>query len=105
MKQIITSIVLLFFAFSLSAQNDSSKKLGGLFKKANSLFSKNTSSAGGNLSTNEIVSGLKEALSLGAEKSAGRLSVTDGFFKDAAVKILLPAQVRNVESKLRMLGF
>ncbi len=103
MKQIITSVVFLFLAFSLSAQNDSSNKIGGLFKKANSLFSKNTSSTS-NLSTGEIVSGLKEALSLGAEKSATKLSATDGFFKDAAVKILLPEQVRNVESKMRMLG-
>ncbi len=104
MKQIITSVAFLFLAFSLSAQNDSSNKLGGLFKKANSLFSKNNSSAGGNLSTSEIVSGLKEALSLGAQKSSDKLSATDGFFKDAAVKILLPEQVRNVESKMRMLG-
>ncbi len=104
MKQIVTSIAFLFFAFSLSAQNDSSNKLGGLFKKANSLFSKNNSSAGGNLSTSEIVSGLKEALSLGAQKSSDKLSATDGFFKDAAVKILLPEQVRTVESKMRMLG-
>lgn len=103
MKQIITSVTFLFFTFSLSAQNDSSNKLGGLFKKANSLFSKNTSS-GSNLSTSDIVSGLKEALSFGAEKSATKLSATDGFFKDAAVKILLPEQVRNVESKMRMLG-
>ncbi|MEO6638643.1 MAG: DUF4197 domain-containing protein [Ginsengibacter sp.] len=104
MKQIITSVGFLFLAFSLSAQSDSSNKLGGLFKKANSVFSKNTSSSGSNLSSNEIVSGLKEALSLGAQKSSDKLSATDGFFKDAAVKILLPEQVRTVESKMRMLG-
>ncbi len=104
MKQIITSVTFLILAFSLSAQSDSSNKLGGLFKKANSLLSKNNSSASGNLSSGEIVSGLKEALSLGAQKSSDKLSATDGFFKDAAVKILLPEQVRNVESKMRMLG-
>lgn len=104
MKQIITSVTFLILAFSLSAQNDSSSKLGGLFKKANSLLSKNNSSADGNLSSGEIVSGLKEALSLGAQKSSDKLSATDGFFKDAAVKILLPEQVLNVESKMRMLG-
>ncbi len=104
MKEIITSVAFLLLVFSLSAQNDSSNKLGGLFKKANSIFSKNNSSAGGNLSTGEIVSGLKEALSLGAQKSSDKLSATDGFFKDAAVKILLPEQVRTVESKMRMLG-
>lgn len=103
MKQSIVFIALLFFSFSISAQRDSSNKLGGLFKKAGSILSKNSSSSG-SLSSAEIVSGLKEALSLGAEKSGDRLSVKDGFFKDAAVKILLPKEVREVESKMRMLG-
>lgn len=102
MKKLITFSALLFFSFSLSAQKDSSNKLGGLFKKATSVFSKNSS---GGLSSDEIVSGLKEALSLGAQKSGDRLSATDGFFKDAAVKILLPKQVQDIESKMRMFGF
>jgi hypothetical protein len=63
-----------------------------------------SSSTGGNLSSDEIVSGLKEALSLGAQKSSDKLSATDGFFKDAAVKILLPKQIRDIENKLKMLG-
>ena len=81
-----------------------------MFKKASSLFGKksatNSSSTGSasNLSSSQIVSGLKEALSLGAQKSGDKLSATDGFFKDAAVKILLPEQVRTVENKMRMLG-
>jgi hypothetical protein len=103
MKKLIPFFVLLLFSFSLSAQKDSSNKLGGLFKKASSMLSKN-SSAGSGLSTGEIVSGLKEALSLGAEKSTSKLSAPDGFFKDAAVKILLPKQVQDIEKKMRMLG-
>jgi hypothetical protein len=103
MKKLIPFFVLLLFSFSLSAQKDSSNKLGGMFKKASSMFSKN-SSAGSGLSTGEIVSGLKEALSLGAEKSTSKLSAPDGFFKDAAVKILLPKQVQDIEKKMRMLG-
>lgn len=103
MKKLIPFFVLLLFSFSLSAQKDSSNKLGGLFKKAGSMLSKN-SSAGSGLSTGEIVSGLKEALSLGAEKSTAKLSAPDGFFKDAAVKILLPKQVQDIEKKMRMLG-
>ncbi len=103
MKQIITSIIFLFLVCSLSAQSDSSRKLGGLFKKANSIFSKNSGSSSG-LSTGEIISGLKEALELGAQKSGDKLSATDGFFKDAAVKILLPEEVQQIEKKLRMLG-
>ena len=101
MKKLIPLSFFLFLSFSLSAQKDSSNKLGGLFKKAGSLLSKNSS---GNLSSDEIVSGLKEALSLGAQKSGDKLSATDGFFKDAAVKILLPKEIQDVEKKMRMLG-
>ncbi|MEO5651099.1 MAG: DUF4197 domain-containing protein [Ginsengibacter sp.] len=103
MKKFIASFAFLCISVSLFAQKDSSNELNGLFKKANSIFSKNTSSSG-NLSSGEIVSGLKEALALGAEKSGSRLSATDGFFKDAAVKILLPKEVQDVEKKMRMLG-
>ena len=94
---------LLCIFLSASAQKDSSNKLGGFFKKASSMISK-PSSAGGNLSSDEIVSGLKEALSLGAQKSGEKLSATDGFFKDAAVKILLPKQIQDIENKMRMMG-
>lgn len=103
MKKSIVFATLLFFSLSISAQDNSSGKPGGLLKKAGSLLSKNSSSSG-SLSTAEIVSGLKEALSLGAEKSSDKLSAKDGFFKDAAVKILLPKEVREVESKMRMIG-
>lgn len=102
MKKWLVFSAIICFSLSLSAQKDSSGKLGGLFKKASSMLSKN--SASGNLSTDEIVSGLKEALSLGAQKSSDKLSAVDGFFKDAAVKILLPKQVQDIESKMRMFG-
>ncbi|MEP7252506.1 MAG: DUF4197 domain-containing protein [Ginsengibacter sp.] len=101
MKRIITSSIFALLTFALSAQTDSSNKLGGLFKKATSVLSKNS---GSGLSTTEIISGLKEALSLGAQKSGDKLSAADGFFKDAAVKILLPEQVQNIEKKMRLLG-
>ncbi|HXS54929.1 MAG TPA: DUF4197 domain-containing protein [Hanamia sp.] len=103
MKKWYVFLAIIFISFSLSAQRDSSNKLGGLFKKASSMLSKNSASSS-NLSSDEIVSGLKEALSLGAQKSTDKLSAVDGFFKDAAVKILLPKQVQDIESKMRMLG-
>jgi hypothetical protein len=106
MKKVITSLCFLFTSAVLFAQNDSSSNLNGMFKKAGSLFGKKSSSgsSASTLSNSEIISGLKEALSLGAQKSGDKLSATDGFFKDAAVKILLPKQVQGVESKMKMLG-
>jgi hypothetical protein len=103
MKKIISFSAFILFSFSLFAQKDSSNNLNGLFKKASSILSKNSSSSG-NLSTTEIISGLKEALALGAQKSGSKLSAKDGFFKDAAVKILLPKEVQDVEKKMRMFG-
>ena len=106
MKKIVTSLIFVCASSSLLAQKDSSSNLNGMFKKATSLFGKKSGSgSSSSLSSSEIVSGLKEALSLGAQKSGDKLSATDGFFKDAAVKILLPEQIRDVESKMRMLGF
>lgn len=58
----------------------------------------------GGLSNDEIVSGLKEALNVGTNNAAQKLSNVDGFFKDAAIKILMPEQAVKVEKKLRSLG-
>lgn len=103
MKKIIALPFLILSSFSLFAQTNPSDNLGGMLKKASSAFSKN-STAGAGLSSDQIVSGLKEALSLGAQKSTDKLSAVNGFFKDAAVKILLPQQVQDVEKKMRMFG-
>jgi hypothetical protein len=47
---------------------------------------------GGKLSQSEIVAGLKEALVVGTNKSVDILGVTDGYYKDELVKILLPPE-------------
>ena len=56
------------------------------------------------LSNDEIVSGLKEALNVGTNNASQKLSAADGFFKDAAVKILMPAEAVKAEKKLRSMG-
>jgi hypothetical protein len=108
MMKITTSLLAgLILCFSATAQNDTSRPqtLDGLFRKANSVLNQGKTNTGGSaLSSADIVAGLKEALALGAQKSAGKLSLTDGFFKDAFVKILLPEEIKTVESKIRMLG-
>ena len=58
----------------------------------------------GGLSNTDIVTGLKQALSVGAQNSSQQLSSVDGFFANAAIKILLPEEAKKVESTLRNLG-
>lgn len=52
------------------------------------------------LSEQEVVNGLKEALITGAKNSAGRLSATDGYYRDLAVKILLPDEAKIIIDNL-----
>jgi len=64
----------------------------------------NASSGSGGLTSAEIASGLKEALTVGAQNSSNKLSAIDGFFANAAIKILMPPEAQKVESTLRDLG-
>ena len=48
------------------------------------------------LTEDEVVSGLKEALALGAKNSAEKLSMENGYYGDAAVKILLPDEAKTI---------
>lgn len=54
--------------------------------------------------TNQIAAGLKEALTIGTQNSANRLSSVNGFFANAALKILMPPEAQKVESTLRNMG-
>lgn len=60
--------------------------------------------SGGDVSESEIVSGLKEALTIGTQNSSKQLSAVDGFFANAAIKILMPPEAQKVESTLRNFG-
>lgn len=62
------------------------------------------SSLPGGLSNADIVAGLKEALEVGTSRTSNQLSTADGFFKDAAIKILMPEEAKKVESTLRSVG-
>ncbi len=59
---------------------------------------------GGSLSNEDIVRGLKEALSIGTENSSKILHQPDGFFGNAAIKILMPQEAEKVEKQLRNFG-
>src|SRR6188474_3503240 len=81
--------------------SDTSSSTASVKTTLNKMFGK---SKGGPLSTDEIVSGLKEALSVGAQRGTDKLSAADGFFKNAALKILMPPEAKKVEETLRSFG-
>lgn len=57
------------------------------------------------LPTSTISAGLKEALNQGVTEGISKLEKKDGFYKDPAVKILLPKEFNHVEKTLRSAGF
>lgn len=56
------------------------------------------------LSNQETVAGLKEALVQGADKAVGQLGTVDGFLGNAKVRIPLPESLQRVERVMRMVG-
>lgn len=55
-----------------------------------------TASAVKELTEGDIISGLKEALTVGARKAAERLAAENGYYGDTAVKIPLPDEARVI---------
>lgn len=52
----------------------------------------------------DIGAGLKEALNKGITEQVSKLTAVDGFYKNEAVKILMPAELQKVDKTLRKMG-
>lgn len=102
MKQLFLLLACASLTVASSAQG-----LKGLVKKVSKDSSLNkviSGTSGTSLSNTDIINGLKEALTVGTSNGTTKLSAADGFFKDAALKILMPAEAQKVEQKLRAIG-
>jgi hypothetical protein len=62
------------------------------------------SSLGQGLSNDKIISGLREALTTGTNKSASKASAVDGFYRNPLIKIPFPPEARQMEQTLRQIG-
>lgn len=114
MKKIITTaFIIAILIGSTSAQglkglmNKITKKDSTTGKSVLDKVSGGSSAGGGlgsGLSNDQIINGLKEALKIGTDSSSVKLSKVNGFFGDAAIKILMPEDAKKVETTLRSLG-
>ncbi len=60
---------------------------------------------GANIDDNTVVSGLKEALSIGTGNAVLSTSKIDGYFKNQIIKILLPDKIQDAANILGKLGY
>lgn len=63
----------------------------------------NTGSTG-SLSERDAAGGIREALAQGVDRAVRQLGKPDGFFRDQAVKILVPEKLRKLADLARQLG-
>lgn len=94
-------LIFLWIPLSVVGMAQDSTKKSGILGKLGKMTEK---ISGSSLSNDQIANGLKEALQVGAERGAGKLSAPDGFFENAALKILLPPEAQKVERTLRTMG-
>jgi hypothetical protein len=105
-KYVVTALISMAIANFAQAQDLDLNSLLGTkkHKKRNADSTQTQSTSLGSLGSGDIAAGLKEALSDGVQKGTAQLSAVNGFFADAAVKVLMPPEAAKVESTLRSIG-
>ncbi|KAF2341393.1 DUF4197 domain-containing protein [Flavobacterium tistrianum] len=88
-------ILLLAVTFSLTSCAEVQQTLNQLPQIASQIPSTGTV---------DIASGLKEALNKGITQQVSKLTAVDGFYKNEAVKILMPEELQKVDATLRKVG-
>lgn len=76
-------------------------QFGNVLRKAESSVGINN---GGGISQNDAANAIKEALTNGIKKGVTQVSATDGYFANAAIKVLMPPEAKKVEDAVRSAG-
>lgn len=97
MKIIIAAALVVSTGYLANAQT-----LGKVLSKGKEQLS--TAPGKGSLTNDEVVSGLREALTTGAKSAASSAGLTDGFYKNAKIFIPWPAEANEMKDKLVKLG-
>ena len=82
--------------------------LSGMIAKGqidlNNILNSVNSSLGHGLSNDDIIKGLKEALTIGSKNAGDKASKIDGFYKNNLIKIPFPSEARDMKTTLSNLG-
>lgn len=101
MKKILTIATALCIVMQANAQID----FGGLKDQATTIYNTTTGNNGGtNLSNDQIIKGLKEALNVGSKNATASASKLDGFYKNPKIKIPFPKDAQRIKTTVENLG-
>lgn len=99
MRNLLVTAVFLLFILPAHAQ------FGKFLKQAEETVKDVTNTGGsGGLSQDQIVKGLKEALSVGSKNAGSSASKLDGFYKNPKIRIPFPPEVDQVKSAVEKVG-
>jgi guanyl-specific ribonuclease Sa len=104
MKKLFLSVLVIAGLFTATAQTKKKTTTKAKSKVATIAAKAATAAKAVAVSDTDIATALKEALNKGVEKEVTKLMAEDGFYKNEAVKILLPDELQKVDKKLRQLG-
>ena len=102
MKRRLVLSMGLLAAGSVSAQMP---RFDELMKEAGKLSRPSSAGVVGTGDNRTDLAGIKEALAVSTERAVASLGRKDGYFGNAAVKILMPPSIRQVADVARMAGF
>jgi hypothetical protein len=91
-------LIIMLPCFALAGGSGVVANISSIIKSAT------TTSAAGGLTTNEIISGLKEALSVGATNSTALAAQKDGFNLNPSIRIPFPPAALKVKKTVEQLG-
>lgn len=95
---------LMIFGLTVSLVLASCEVLEEASKTVSQNLPSSTNSSKPQLTNQEVISGLKEALSVGIKNSVNLTSVTDGFLKNTAIRLPFPPDAIKVRQKALDLG-
>ncbi|HMJ46363.1 MAG TPA: DUF4197 domain-containing protein [Ferruginibacter sp.] len=104
MKKTLTLLLFTGLSIFVNAQSILSGINKALKKDSSKILAGLGNSSKSSLSNDDIISGLKEALRVATDSSTSILSKTDGYFGNAAIKLLMPEEAKKAERTLRNMG-
>jgi hypothetical protein len=99
MKKYYFLAIILFAAQFSVAQIDYNK-----LKKQGQSIVKQVNAGNNPLSNDEIIEGLKEALTVGSNNASKTAAAVDGYYKNPKLYIPFPSEAKKMEQKLRSFG-
>lgn len=96
--------ILIIFSAQLLLIGTCSAQFGNILNKAENAATGIVKGDGGGISQTDAANAIKEALSNGIKKGVTQVSATDGYFGNAAIKVLMPPEAKKVEDGLRGIG-